>query len=61
MLTLIHTDTDLLDLHDQCAVVTLVVSNCLKYLLSHSCPYRPLYCCGKPVPEQVPASEKCEM
>jgi hypothetical protein len=33
---------DLLDLQDQCAVVTLVVSNCLKKLMSHSCPYCPL-------------------
>ena len=37
-----HSCVGVLDLQDQCAVVTLVVSNCLKKLMSHSCPYRPL-------------------
>ena len=32
----------MMDLQDHCAVVTLVVSNCLKKLMSHSCPYRTL-------------------
>ncbi len=37
-----HSCVGVMDLQDHCAVVTLVVSNCLKKLMSHSCPYRPL-------------------
>ena len=54
-----HSCVGVMDLQDHCAVVTLVVSNCLKKLMSHSCPCCPLQCCGKPVPEQVPARVAC--
>jgi hypothetical protein len=33
---------DVMDPQDHCAVVTLVVSNCLKKLMSHSCSCCPL-------------------
>ncbi len=37
-----HSCVGVMDPQNHCAVVTLVVSNCLKKLMSHSCPYRPL-------------------